>query len=82
MKKGLSMDQIVRCGRKLKAMEKAGHISQPASHLVPSKNGKKLPWGSYAYVDGEDYKEFEYAGKKYRIDFVAGCFLPFVFELR
>jgi hypothetical protein len=51
-------------GRTLNGMEKAGHI-------------KRCP--GFAYVDS-DIKRFTYKGDLYIVDFVDGCFFPFVFR--
>lgn len=52
-------------GRTLNAMAKAGHF-------------KRCP--GFAYVDG-DIGRFTYKGSLHVIDYIDGCFFPFVFRV-
>jgi hypothetical protein len=64
---------IVRDGRTLRAMAKADKLTWP----VPVHGGTQ-----FKYVDEEKRpRSFEFKGNQYRIDYVDGCFFPFVFKI-
>jgi hypothetical protein len=66
----------------LKAMERAGHIK------LANQTGVKVSWYGHTsnayYIDGpaEDKpRHFTYKNNDYEIDYVSGCFYPFVFKV-
>lgn len=59
---------------------KAGFAFEPPEHVRPKK-------GPCPYVDTKDPKtgeevdrSFTYRGQSMRIEYVSGCFFPFIFE--
>ena len=70
--------QLIRDGRTLRAMAKRNLLTWP----VPVHGIKSNDKGYFPYVDEENRKRsFEYKGNSYRIDYVDGCFFPFVFKV-
>ncbi len=69
--------QLVKDGRTLKALERAGKIKEPEPMFRP----KGKTWGKgYAYVNNTDYSKnsFSHNKKNYKLTYVSGCFFPFV----
>ena len=67
------MKTIITDKKLLKEMEKAKHISPVSKQFRPKK-------GKYYYVDeilGNPSK-FSFNGKDYQIEYLDGCFFPFV----
>jgi hypothetical protein len=66
----------VKNAHTLRMLERAGKIKEPPAHVRP-KNAK---WGSgYAYVEAEA-GTFAFKGRKFTVQYVSGCFFPFVWE--
>lgn len=62
--------------RTLKMLERASKIKCPPENMRP----KDKKWGKgYSYVDA-DTGTFTYKGRKFTIQYVDGCFFPFVYE--
>jgi hypothetical protein len=60
----------------LRMLERAGKIKEPPAHVRP----KGAKWGGgYSYVDG-DAGTFAFKGRKFTVQYVSGCFFPFVWE--
>ena len=65
-----NVGKIVRNGNTLKAMAKRGHFEYPVDDC------------HQPYVDECDNpRSFTYKNKEYRIEYMSGCFFPFVCEL-
>ena len=66
--------KIVRDGRTLRALERAGHICEPEERLRP--RGKT--WGAgYAYVETKA-TNIIHNGVSYKTVYIDGCFFPFI----
>ena len=67
------MKTIITNKKLLKEMEKAGHIGPVPILFRPKK-------GNYFYVDEivGNPSEFNFDGKDYKIQYMDGCFFPFV----
>lgn len=70
---------IVKDIRLLRRMEKAGLIElHPQTGKTVSHYGLKCTaW----YIRNHEKDHFEYKGKKYEIQFMSGCFYPYVVEV-
>lgn len=69
---GKGIESIVRDGRTLNAMEKAGHFRRPRydqPYVDNEFDGKKQPY------------KFTWHGNEYQIRFFSGCSFPFVVKL-
>ena len=63
-------------GQTLKMLERAGKIKEP--EIIYRPKGAK--WGKdYSYVDA-DTGTFSYKGRKFAVQYVDGCFFPFICE--
>ncbi len=68
-----NVSKVITDGRTLRAMAKADKLTWP----VPVHGSVK-----HKYVDEEKRsRSFQFKGKQYRIDYVDGCFFPFVFKI-
>ena len=66
---GNGIGEIVRDGRTLRAMSKAGNFEYPITTGQP-------------YVDNKSKSSwFNYKGNEYRIRYYDGCFYPFVVKI-
>lgn len=70
---------VLRDGRVLRAMARAGFIREPAEHLRPANK----TWGQgYAYVEQGSRNHFQYQGRWYHVTYLKDCFMPFVIRTR
>jgi hypothetical protein len=69
----LNLRTFINDGRTLRAMANSGHIVWP----VPVHGSK-----AHKYVECVDAKRrFTWKGQTYHVDYVDGCFFPFVFRV-
>ena len=61
----------------LHMLERAGKIKEPMPHVRPK--GKKWGASGYQYVEAEA-GTFTLKGRKFTVQYIAGCFFPMVRE--
>lgn len=73
------MKQTIRDLSTLKKLEKAGYITLH-HHTGKTVNGLFGPVKAW-YIQDNTASSFEHDNRKFEIEYVDGCFYPFVFEI-